>query len=279
MENPSEPSLSQSLKELFSIKSIPFLAMHLGVFLAFFTGVSIWAIILCVVMYYLRMLVITSGYHRYFSHRSFKTSRTFQFILAFLGCTALQKGPLWWAAHHRTHHRYTDQTGDIHSPRQNGFWWAHMGWLLSNRYNDTNWDRIKDFASYPELRWLNRWYLVPPLALVGLCFLLLGWQGIVWGFIISTVLLYHGTFTVNSLSHMFGSRRFATADDSRNNFWLALITCGEGWHNNHHAQMTSVKQGFYWWEIDFSYYLLKVLSWFKIVWDLRMPKLTLIRST
>ena len=260
------------------IKSIPFILMHLVCLCAFFTGVSWWSILLCVGLYASRMFALTAGYHRYFSHRTYKTSRFFQFLLALLGTMAAQKGPLWWAAHHRRHHKYTDTEGDVHSPRQNGFWWSHIGWVISDMYDDTDWEAIKDFARYPELRWLNKWHLVPPIALGTICYFLLGWEGLVVGFFISTVTLYHGTFSINSLAHMWGKQRYVTTDDSRNNLWLALLTGGEGWHNNHHHYMATVKQGFFWWEIDFSYYTLRILSWVRLVWDLRMPPPNLLAT-
>ena len=251
--------------------------MHIACLTVIFVGVSLPAVLLCVGLYAIRMFGLTAGFHRYFSHRSFKTSRFFQFILALLGTMAVQKGPLWWAAHHRRHHKYTDQQGDLHSPVKDGFWWSHIGWVISRRFDPTDWKAIKDFSRFRELRWLNTYHVVPGIILAVLCFFggvlfgESGWQWLVWGFVISTVLLYHGTFTVNSLAHMWGSRRYETTDDSRNNFWIALWTGGEGWHNNHHHYMASVKQGFFWWEIDFSYYALRVMSWFRLVWDLRMP--------
>jgi stearoyl-CoA desaturase (delta-9 desaturase) len=267
-----------------SPKTIPFFFMHIVVFAAIWTGVSLPAVLLCVGLYMIRMFGLTAGYHRYFSHRSYKTSRFFQFLLALAGTMAVQKGPLWWAAHHRRHHKYTDQEGDLHSPVKDGFWWSHVGWVISSKYDPTDWEAIKDFARYPELRWLNKYHLIPGIALAVLCFFAgvlfgeSGWQWLVWGFFISTVLLYHGTFTVNSLAHMWGSRRYPTADDSRNNFWIALWTGGEGWHNNHHHYMASVRQGFFWWEIDFSYYTLRVMSWMRLVWGLRLPPKHLLAS-
>ncbi len=255
----------------FSLKNIPFLLMHLACFTVLLVGISWSAVALCIGLYFVRMFGLTAGYHRYFSHRSYKTSRVFQFLLAVLGCSATQKGPLWWAAHHRRHHRFSDQEGDVHSPVRSGFWWSHVGWILSTKYEATDFDAIKDFARYPELRWLNSFHVVPVVVLAVGCYLLGGWQFLVWGFVISTVLLYHGTFVINSLAHVWGKRRYETNDDSRNNFWLAIITGGEGWHNNHHHYMASVKQGFFWWEIDTSYYILRLLSWFGIVWDLRTP--------
>jgi stearoyl-CoA desaturase (delta-9 desaturase) len=264
-------------EDQISAKIVPFVFMHIACFAVIFVGVSLPAVLLCIALYAVRMFGLTAGFHRYLSHRSFKTSRAFQFILALLGTMSVQKGPLWWAAHHRRHHKYTDLQGDIHSPVTDGFWWSHVGWVVSTKYDPTDWNAIKDFSKYPELRWLNTYHMVPGIALAVLCFFAgvlfgeSGWQWLVWGFFVSTVILYHGTFSVNSLAHMWGSRRYNTTDDSRNNFWIALWTGGEGWHNNHHHYMASVRQGFYWWEVDFTYYALQMLSWFGIVWELRRP--------
>ena len=262
----------------FSPKVIPFVIMHVACIAVIFTGVSWSAVLLCAALYFVRMFALTAGYHRYFSHRTYKTSRFFQFVLGLLGTLAVQKGPLWWAAHHRRHHKYTDQEGDVHSPVMDGFWWSHVGWIVATKYDETDWDAIKDFARYPEMRWLNTWHLVPPVALAVLLFLLGGWQWLVWGFFVSTVILYHGTFSINSLAHMWGTKRYDSGDDSRNNLLLALLTGGEGWHNNHHHYMSTVKQGFFWWEIDTSYYVLRALSWVGIVWDLRMPPRHLLEA-
>jgi stearoyl-CoA desaturase (delta-9 desaturase) len=215
------------------------------------------------------MFAITAGYHRYFSHRAYKTSRAFQFLIALIGTLTAQKGVLWWAAHHRNHHKYSDQPEDIHSPLQSGLWWSHCGWLLSHSYNETQWDRIKDFAKYPELVWLNKYFLVPPTILGVSYYLIGGVDLLMWGFMFAIVLLWHATFCINSLTHLIGRRRYRTTDDSRNSLPLALLTLGEGWHNNHHHYMHSAKQGFFWWEIDLSFYGLKVLSWLGLVWDLK----------
>jgi stearoyl-CoA desaturase (delta-9 desaturase) len=244
-----------------------------GVHLAALVGIILlgWSwlgLALALALYLPRMFFITAGYHRYFSHRSYKTSRWFQFLLAFGAEVTAQKGVLWWAAHHRVHHKLSDQPGDLHSVRQAGFWWAHMGWILSRDLEDTDLAKIKDLARYPELRWLSRhWYLPPILAAVA-TFLIGGWFGLVWGFFACQVLTWHGTFTINSLSHLWGGRRYATTDDSRNNPVLALITLGEGWHNNHHHYQVSCRQGFYWWEVDVTYYVLRGLAAIGVVWDL-----------
>ena len=253
-----------------------FWAVHVACLLAFYTGVSWSAFAVCLAMFWLRMFGVTAGYHRYFSHRSFKTTRAFQFILALCGTLAVQKGVLWWSANHRVHHKYSDQEGDVHSPVRNGFWWSHVGWILAADWEETQYDRIPDMAKYPELRWLNEHYLVPPVALAVILTLIGGLQWLVWGFFISTTVLWHSTFTINSLSHVFGSRRYETSDASRNNVWLALLTMGEGWHNNHHRYMNSCRQGFFWWEVDASYYILKALSWVGLVWDLQAPPARLL---
>lgn len=248
--------------------ALPFVLVHLAALGALWSGVTPAAVICCIVLFFVRMFAVTGGYHRYFSHRTYKTSRVFQFVLAFLAQTTAQKGALWWAAHHRQHHRFSDQHGDLHSPVIDGFWYSHMGWLF-NGTAATDYSKIPDFAAYAELRFLNRYHLLPPIALGVATFLVLGWPGLFVGFFLSTVLTWHATFTINSLSHVFGKRRFATTDDSRNNWLLALLTLGEGWHNNHHRFPASTRQGFYWWEVDITYYVLTVLSWFRIVWDLR----------
>ena len=261
------------------VRTAPFFLAHLVCLAVFFTRFHWSYLIVCLALYYVRMFFVTAGYHRYFSHRSFKTSRVFQFILAFLAMTSTQKGVLWWAAHHRHHHRYSDTDEDLHSPTLFGFWWSHVGWILSDRYNVTRADLIGDFYRFPELRWLNKYFLVPPVALAVALFLIGGWGLLLWGYFVSTVLLWHGSFTINSLSHLFGKRRYNTTDTSKNNALLALVTMGEGWHNNHHHFMASVRQGFFWWEVDGTYYLLRVLSWFRLVWDLRMPPPHLVHAT
>ncbi len=253
------------------LTSIPFFVIHALALAAIFTPFKWWYPLLALGSYYVRMFGITGGFHRYFSHRGYKTSRVFQFFLAFLGEMSAQKGVLWWAAHHRDHHKYSDQPEDIHSPLQRGVWWAHAGWVLSSRYDQLKEDRITDFTKYPELMWLNKYHLVPPTLFGAVLFALGGWPVLCWGLFVSTVFLWHGTFTINSLSHVFGSTRYRTTDTSKNNFALALITMGEGWHNNHHFYQSTANNGFFWWEVDATYYVIKALSWVGIVWDVRTP--------
>jgi stearoyl-CoA desaturase (delta-9 desaturase) len=223
---------------------------------------------LAVALYAVRMFFVTGGYHRYFSHRSYKTSRWFQLVLAIGATSTAQKGVLWWAHHHRHHHRASDEPDDLHSPVQGGFWWSHVGWILCRDFEATDPNRIKDFARYPELVWLNRHYWLPPVALAGLLYAVGGLWALVWGFAVSTVILWHLTFTINSLSHVVGRRRYATTDDSRNQWLLGFLTLGEGWHNNHHHYQVAARQGFYWWEVDLTFYALKALAAVGIVWEL-----------
>ena len=244
------------------------------VFHVVFLLATIWvsptvpAVLLGIVLYWVRMFGVTAGYHRYFSHRTFKTSRPFAFVLACLAQSSAQRGVIWWASNHRHHHRFSDQKDDLHSPVTDTLLHAHVGWLWDKRSYEYR-KNATDLERVPELVWLNRYPMVPAFVLALLCFFTFDWSGLVYGFGISTIVLFHGTFTINSLTHVWGSRRYKTTDDSRNNLFLAIITMGEGWHNNHHRYMKSVRQGFYWWEIDPTYYMLKMLSWMKIVWDLR----------
>ena len=263
-----EPRQKRSLRDFEWTGALPFILCHVAVVGALFTGVTWQAALCCLVLLVVRLWGVTAGYHRYFSHRTYKTSRVFQFFLAFLAQTSAQKGALWWAAHHRVHHKLSDQPGDAHSPVQDGFWYAHVGWLFHGT-SETRWDKVRDFAKYPELVWLNKYYLVPPTILAISVYLLFGWSGLWVGFFLSTVLLWHNTFLINSVTHLVGKRRFQTTDDSRNNFVTALLTLGEGWHNNHHHYQSSARNGFYWWEVDVTYYALKALSWVGVVWDLR----------
>lgn len=269
-------------REIDLLRVVPFVLLHLACLCVFWVGFSWFAFGFALALYVLRMFAVTGFYHRYFSHKVFRTTRFFQFILAVLGATAVQRGPLWWASHHRHHHMNSDAIEDAHSPVQHGFLWSHLGWFLSNRHFATQTERVKELAKFVELRLLDRFDVIVP-ALLALSIYLLGiWledyhpelntngpQLLIWGFAISTVVLYHATFTVNSLAHVWGKRRYATSDDSRNNLWIALFTLGEGWHNNHHHYPGSARQGFYWWEIDLTYYGLKLLASCGLIWDIR----------
>ena len=271
---------------------IPFIILHVSVIAVFWVGWSPVAIIFALAFYVLRMFGITAFYHRYFSHKTFKTSRAAQFIFAVIGASATQRGPLWWASNHRHHHVHSDKPKDIHSPKQSGFLWSHMGWFLSKKNFKTNFERIQDFAKFPELKWLDRFDVVVPFLFAVSTFFLgvvlnflfpdlgtSGWQMLVWAYVVSTIMVFHGTFVINSLAHVIGKKRFKTRDDSRNSFILALITFGEGWHNNHHKFPGSARQGLYWWEIDFSYYGLLGLEKLGIIWDVNKgPDKTQIKN-
>lgn len=268
-------------RELNWVRCMPFILVHLACIAVIWVGWSPVAVAICAALYFIRMFAITAFYHRYFSHKSFKTNRFWQFVFAVLGNSATQRGPLWWAAHHRKHHKHSDEEHDLHSPIKHGFWWSHMGWFTCDAAFKTDYNMVKEWAKFPELKFLNRYDILVPIILGVSLFLTgemlatfapaletTGAQLFIWGYCISTVLLAHGTFTINSLCHTWGKRRFNTTDDSRNNFWLALITLGEGWHNNHHRFPVSARQGFYWWELDISYYILKLMSKLGIIWDL-----------
>ena len=257
------------LRVYFNALTIPYWAIHIAAVVGVAVlGFSLWGVGFALACYLPRIFFVTGAYHRYFSHRSYRTSRWFQFVLA-LGATATgQKGPLWWAAHHRVHHKLSDAPGDLHSVVQQGFWWAHHGWILARDLEDTELANVKDLAKYPELRWLNRWWMLPPLAVAAATYAIGGFDGFVWGFCVSQVLCWHGTFTINSLSHLWGGRRYATDDHSRNNLLLVLVMFGEGWHNNHHHYQVAARQGFFWWEIDGTYYILRLLAAVGLIWDL-----------
>jgi stearoyl-CoA desaturase (delta-9 desaturase) len=277
--NTHTASVETPVRKIHRTRSIPFFFLHFVALAAVIVAPFAWKWVgLCVGMYYLRMFAITGGYHRYFSHRTYKTSRAFQFFMACLAQSSAQKGAMWWAANHRHHHKFSDQVEDIHSPLHTGFFWSHVGWILCEDNDRTHWELIPDFKKYPELVWLDRYPHVPALALALILFAAGGFPALAWGFFMSTVLLWHGTFTINSLSHVYGTRRYTTTDTSRNNFWLALLTLGEGWHNNHHCYQSSTNQGFFWWEIDITYYILKGLSKVGVVWDLRKPPLELLEA-
>jgi stearoyl-CoA desaturase (delta-9 desaturase) len=263
-------------------RCLPFLFLHLGCLGVIWVGWSWTAVVVAAFLYFARMFAITGFYHRYFSHRTFRTSRFMQFIFAAWGNTSVQRGALWWASVHRHHHRHSDEEVDAHSPVQHGFLWGHIGWMTSSKNFPTDYKAVRDLAQFPELVFLNRFDMIVPsifgVALWGFGALLnwlwpaLGTSGaqiFVWGFFVSTCVLLHGTLFINSLAHVWGKRRFETTDDSRNNFWLALITMGEGWHNNHHRFMGSTRQGFFWWEVDVTYYLLKMMSWTGLIWDVK----------
>jgi stearoyl-CoA desaturase (delta-9 desaturase) len=257
--------------------SIAFLLIHLSCLAAIWTGITWRAVALALALYMLRLFAIGAGYHRYFAHRAFSTSRICQFVLAFLAQTSAQRGILWWASHHRNHHRYSDTTDDVHSPVQSGFFYSHLGWIFVPRNDSTDYSAVRDLARYKELIWLDRHPYLPAALLASATWLIAGWPGLAIGFCWSTVAVWHATFCINSLAHVVGRQRYVTGDQSRNNWLLALLTMGEGWHNNHHAYQASVRQGFRWWEFDLTYYVLSMLSRLGIVWDLHLPPQAVIR--
>lgn len=263
--------------------SSPVVIMHLACIGALFTGFSWVAVVTLLLTYSIRVFALTAGFHRYFSHRAFKTSRAFQFVLAWVGTSSAQLGPMWWAANHRHHHQHSDKEPDIHSPVIKDAFWAHIGWVMCKAHSEIKYDRIKDLSKYRELRFIDRFHVLPVLSLIGLLYAIgaglntafpalgtSGMQLVMWGFFLSTILVYHVTFCVNSVTHIVGKKRFVTDDESRNSWWVALLTFGEGWHNNHHRWPLSARQGMYWWELDITYYMLRALEKCGLVWDLKV---------
>lgn len=272
-------------------RCIPFLILHLGCLGVIWVGVSKFAVFAAIALYFLRMAAVTGVYHRYFSHKTYSTSRFGQLLLALWGGTTVQRGALWWAYHHRHHHQHSDEEEDAHSPHIHGFLWSHIGWITSRKNFPTDYSKVKDLARYPELVFLNRFDTLVPalfaLSMLGLGSLLAhfapqlhtgAWQMLVWGFFISTTALFHGTACINSMAHLMGRRRFKTTDDSRNSLILAIITLGEGWHNNHHRYQSATRNGFYWWEIDPTYYMLKALSWTNFIWGLKAVPVSVLEE-
>lgn len=269
-------------------QEIAFALIHLAPLGALLTGATFFDWMVCIFLYFFRMFWVTGGYHRYFAHKSYKTSRWFQFVIAFMAQTTAQKGALWWAAHHRHHHRHSDTPADPHSMKIYGFWYSHIGWIVGPDFKKTDYKVIGDYAKYPELVWLNEHYLVAPTILAVLVTAIGGWVNggsfmaifstaglstLFIGFFLSTIILYHGTFSINSIMHKFGKPRYETGDESKNSVVLALVTMGEGWHNNHHYYETAARQGFFWWEIDVTYYILRGLAAVGLIWDLKgVPK-------
>ncbi len=274
-----ESDVIHDAREMDWLRVVPFVLLHASCLLVLVVGWSWTAVGLAAGAYVVRMFAITAFYHRYFSHRTFQTSRWMQFLFAVLGSTAIQRGPIWWASHHRAHHKNSDKVDDVHSPSRDGFWWSHMGWILSRRNFRPRFEMVSDLTRFPELRFLDRFDVIVPILSLGGFYLLgelcqslgadtSGGQLVVWGFCISTIVTYHVTFSINSVAHRMGTRSYETADDSRNNPLLALLTLGEGWHNNHHRYPASVRQGFRWWELDMSYYGLRLLAALGLIWRL-----------
>jgi stearoyl-CoA desaturase (Delta-9 desaturase) len=233
--------------------------------------VAVWA-----ASHFLRAIGLTLAFHRYFAHRAFKMNRVARFVWTWIGTSAMQKGPMWWAGHHVNHHKYADRDGDPHSPMVSGVYYAHIGWFL----NDTRHDKlepnnpvIRDFSRVPEIAFIEKYFFLPPLLLAIAMFAIGGFPLLIWGFCLPTMTLAHATFAINTVNHMFGSRRFETVDESRNNPLTALFAVGEGWHNNHHRYQRAARNGFYWWEFDPTWYVIRAMKAVGLAWDVQaVPK-------
>ncbi|HEY1909661.1 MAG TPA: fatty acid desaturase [Vicinamibacterales bacterium] len=232
-----------------------------------------WAYIgLWAASHFVRALGLTLMYHRYYAHRAFKMNRGARFVWTLIGTAAMQKGPIWWAGHHVMHHKFADREGDPHSPMISGFYYAHVGWFL----HDTKFDQldasnpvVRDFGKFPEIAWLEKYFIIPPTVMAVAMYLYGGWPWLVYGFCLPTMTLAHATFCINTVNHLFGSRRFETMDDSRNNPITAFFAVGEGWHNNHHRYQRAARNGFYWWEFDLTWYTMKAMAALGLVWDMQ----------
>jgi stearoyl-CoA desaturase (delta-9 desaturase) len=265
----TRPSPWRVARIFFSLS--PLISVHLALLTLPLLEPTVLAIVLALVVSRICGLGITAGFHRGLTHRSFRSGRIVQFLFAAAGCTALQKGPLWWASHHRLHHAHSDRPGDPHSPVVDGLWHGHMGWLFTSDLMHPDPRLVKDLAKYPELVWLDRLWMLPGLLLAAACFLTAGWAGLVWGFCLGVVAVFQVTFAVNSIGHRWGPRRFNTPEGSRNNFVLGILAMGDGWHNNHHRAPTSARHGLAWYEFDMTYTTIRLLAWLGLVWGVRQP--------
>ena len=287
-----QPDVTQEDKNKIDwLRVIPFILLHLACLAVFFVGVSATAVLFAIFIYGLRIFSIGAFYHRYFSHKSYQTNRFWQFIFAILGASAVQRGPIWWAAHHRQHHLTSDQPDDVHSPIQHGFFMSHMGWFLTKGNFSYDKRRVKDWLKYPEIIFLDRFDILIPIILAILIFFIghllylhapqlhtSGMQLLIWGFFISTVVSFHVTVAINSFGHKFGQSPYQTEDSSRNNWVLAIFTFGEGWHNNHHRYPVSAQQGFLWWQFDLTFYLLVLMEKIGIIKGLKRAPKTVINQ-
>ncbi len=256
----------------------PLISVHLALLAIPYIEFSWWYLLWIFVLTRIIGLGVTVGLHRYITHRSFKTTRWFQFLLACAGCTALQKGPLWWAIHHRLHHRYSDTPQDPHSPVVDGFIHGHVGWLFTRDMINPDQKIVHDFLKYPELVWLDRLWMIPGLLMAVTCYALGGWGALVYGYCLSVVIIFQVTFAINSIGHMFGPQRFDTGEGSRNNPVLGVLAMGDGWHNNHHRAPSSARHGFTWYEVDLSYLFIRFLKAVGLAWDIKLPPPDLLKG-
>ena len=261
-----------------AVSLLPLILVHLSLIGLFYVPFTWTGLILFFVMTRITGLGVTVGFHRYFSHHAFKTSRWFQFVLGVFGCTALQKGPLWWVAHHREHHRHSDTVNDVHSPVVDGFWYGHVGWLFARDLMHPSHECMKDLTKFPELLWLDRLWMVPGILAAAACYAIDGGSGLLWGFSLSTVAIFQFTFAVNSVGHRWGPQRFNTGEGSRNNWFLGYVAMGDGWHNNHHRSPTSARHGLAWYELDIAYMMICNLKRVGLIWGVRQPPASVLEA-
>jgi fatty-acid desaturase len=252
-----------------------FIALHILAFTAFFFF-SWKALILAVIVYWIAgSLGIGMGYHRLLTHRGFKAPKWVEYFLTTCGTLAIEGGPIAWVATHRVHHQNTDKEGDPHSPNDGGFF-AHMGWIITGKAMHARAEELLPFV--PDLRkdkyyvWISKYHWVPPVVLAVIIYAAFGWSCLLWAVFLRTVAGLHSTWFVNSATHMWGSQRFLTGDSSTNSFWVAMLTFGEGWHNNHHASPQAARHGIAWYEIDMNWYGIRALKALGLAWDIKLPK-------
>jgi len=246
--------------------------LHLGCLGVFFVPFDSHAVAIFCGAYLIRGFGVSVIYHRYFAHRTFRTSRVMQFLFGLYGTTTVLGGPLWWAQTHREHHRHADTPDDIHSPRYQGFVYSHCGWFLTHAHRDVDLSKVSDLARFPEMMFLERWGGAFKLLYIGCAYWLFGVVGLVWGFFVPTVVVIQMVHWIQSVSHSLGGyRRYPTPDESRNHWLFGVVSMGEGFHHNHHAFPASARLGLLWWEIDVGYYLLVGLAWLRLIRDLRVP--------
>lgn len=250
-------------------------AFHIGAVLALFYF-SWQGLLAAVLLWWISCgMGIGMGYHRLLTHRSYKAPKWLEYLLTIFATLALEGGPIFWVATHRVHHKFTDVPGDPHSPRD-GKWWSHMGWILSGKALAQSTSElaphVPDLINDKFHVWISKYHWVPLTTLGFTILAIWGWPIVFWTIFLRVTVGLHGTWLVNSANHLWGSQRFATGDDSTNNFWVALVTFGEGWHNNHHAHAQSARHGLRWWEIDINWYCIKALSWIGLARNIRLPR-------
>ncbi len=272
-----DPVVMPNRQRLNWLTTVVLILLHMGAVAALF--MFSWRVLaVTAFLYWMTIgLGISMGYHRLHTHRSYRVPLLLEYFFAVCGSLTLEGGPIFWVATHRLHHQKSDLPGDPHSPRD-GAWWSHVGWILLGETNHNNTRVLSkyapDLAKHKFYVWLNNYHWVPLTVLGVLLFAIGGLPLFLWAGCLRVVVGLHSTWLVNSATHMWGRRRFETRDDSRNSWWVALLTFGEGWHNNHHAHPTSARHGLAWYEIDHSWILISIFRFFGIAKSVKVASIT-----